>query len=278
MLRSAVKPHFLGLLALVILVMVSFTYAGLWQWGVAQSSGSAMDSSISRPIAPLSQVLQPAQAFTAGDSLRRITFSGTYDGADQVLVSGRVLGQQSGYWVVTPVLVTGTGTMMPVVRGFVSSTAGVPRVSGRVTITGVLAPSEQPASIAADGTQTTVDVATLLDRWGGSVYAGFTFMTSEQPSVTGAPVLTFVPPKPATAGFNLLNAGYALQWWVFAGFALFMWFKMVRDDAFGPNAGAPRQKRKYVLVAAGSPAAQAAQHRPAAAPEPVSTPTEDTHV
>jgi surfeit locus 1 family protein len=39
-----------------------------------------------------------------------------------------------------------------------------------------------------------------------------------------------VPPPDLPSGLTLRNAAYALQWWVFALFALWMWVKMVRDD------------------------------------------------
>jgi cytochrome oxidase assembly protein ShyY1 len=40
-----------------------------------------------------------------------------------------------------------------------------------------------------------------------------------------------VPPPEVTGGIKWRNAAYALQWWVFAAFAAFMWVKMVREDA-----------------------------------------------
>ena len=39
-----------------------------------------------------------------------------------------------------------------------------------------------------------------------------------------------VPPPDLPSGLTLRNAAYALQWWVFAAFGLWMWWKMVRDD------------------------------------------------
>ncbi len=36
--------------------------------------------------------------------------------------------------------------------------------------------------------------------------------------------------------FNLQNFGYALQWWAFSAFALFMWGRLVRDAVRPPDA------------------------------------------
>ena len=61
------------------------------------------------------------------------------------------------------------------------------------------------------------------------------FAQSEKSSTgAGIPVpdgLERVPPPEVTGGLKWRNAAYALQWWVFAAFAAFMWFRMVREDA-----------------------------------------------
>ena len=41
MLRTALKPRWLGLLALVVVVMVAFSMLGLWQLNVARDKGRA---------------------------------------------------------------------------------------------------------------------------------------------------------------------------------------------------------------------------------------------
>ena len=40
-LRTALKPRWLGLLAIVVLVMVTFGMLGLWQLNVARDTGTA---------------------------------------------------------------------------------------------------------------------------------------------------------------------------------------------------------------------------------------------
>ncbi|MEI2648420.1 MAG: hypothetical protein V9G15_05285 [Dermatophilaceae bacterium] len=49
-------------------------------------------------------------------------------------------------------------------------------------------------------------------------------------SATSAGMMERVPPPDLPSGVTLRNAAYALQWWIFALFALWMWWKMVRDD------------------------------------------------
>jgi len=77
------------------------------------------------------------------------------------------------------------------------------------------------------------DLSLLVNRWPGSLYNAFVFATAEQPDVTSvaAPAVQRVPPPAlVSGGLSWRNAAYALQWWVFALFAAFMWWRMVRDD------------------------------------------------
>ena len=46
---------------------------------------------------------------------------------------------------------------------------------------------------------------------------------------SGTPDSTAVPPLPVGA-INWLNLFYAVEWVVFAGFAIFFWYRLVRDD------------------------------------------------
>ena len=84
-----------------------------------------------------------------------------------------------------------------------------------------------------DGQMAALDLSLLVNRWPGALYNAFVFATAEQPDVTSvaAPAVQRVPP-PALVGGGLSwrNAAYALQWWVFALFAAYMWWRMVRDD------------------------------------------------
>jgi DNA-binding transcriptional regulator of glucitol operon len=62
--------------------------------------------------------------------------------------------------------------------------------------------------------------------------------------------------------FSLQNFGYALQWWAFAGFALVMWGKVLRDVAGTSKDARPAPSpveppvtyRRYVPPAAAAPA------------------------
>jgi len=240
----------LGLFAIVVVVMVSFGMLGLWQLNVARDRGRAQEVSSApvRPVADLATVLTPHGPFPHDGTGRRIRATGRYDGSAQVLVTPRLLAGKRGYWVVTPLVVRTTGARLAVVRGFVTDPAQAVTPDAlteltEVTVSGTLAPGESPAvdprnsdpgdSALPDGQMATLDLSLLVNRWPGTLYNAFVFATAEQPDLTSAsaPAVQRVPP-PALVGGGLVwrNAAYAVQWWVFALFAGYMWWRMVRDD------------------------------------------------
>ena len=243
MLRTALKPRWLGLLAIVVAVMATFGLLGLWQLNVARDKGQAeqISGAPTRPVTDLAAVLTPHGSFPGDGTGRRITMIGRYDGSGQVLVTPRRLRGQTGYWVVTPLVVRPTGARIAVVRGFVTDPrqAGVPGTA-ETTVSGTLAPGESPTADGAlagaappAGQMAVLDLSALVNRWPGALYNAFVFATAEQPDVTSAasPAVQRVPPPALTGGgLSWRNAAYALQWWVFALFSAYMWWRMVRDD------------------------------------------------
>ena len=72
-----------------------------------------------------------------------------------------------------------------------------------------------------------VSPAELVNLWGGPVYTGYLVLA--QPSGPGVEVLR--PPSLPGGGLDLQNLAYALQWWIFGGFAVALWARFVRDEA-----------------------------------------------
>ena len=238
------KPRWLGLFAIMVAVMVVFGVLGLWQLNVARDKGRAEQVSAAprRAVADLATVLTPYGPFPGDGTGRRITATGRYDGSGQVLVTPRRLRGQLGYWVVTPFVVRSSGARIAVVRGFVTDPrqAVAPNDAIEITLSGTLAPAEsptgetaRPAAALPEGQIAVLDLSVLVNRWPGALYNAFVFATAEQPDVTASasPAIQLVPPPPVVGGgLAWLNAGYALQWWAFALFAAYMWWRMVHDD------------------------------------------------
>ncbi|MEP6798696.1 MAG: SURF1 family protein [Lapillicoccus sp.] len=245
MLRTMLKPRWLGLLGLLLVVLVLFTFLGLWQLSVAKDEArrTAVEEAPRQPVAALTDVLQPHAEFPATASGRRVSATGHYDPTGQVLVTDRRLDGATGSWVITPLVVDATGARIAVLRGFVRGLAAPPpTTSATTTVVGSVAPGESPATGTTplpSGQLGAVDLGKLVNLWPGEIYNAFLFGISETPDATAAGpagasvtpgVLERVPPPPVPSGLNLRNAAYALQWWVFGLFAAYLWWRMVRDD------------------------------------------------
>lgn len=245
MLRTALKPRWLGLFAVLVLVVLAFTRLGLWQLSVAQNEArrTAAADAAQRPAVPIADAVAPHAPFPAGGAGRRVLATGTYAADSQFLVAPRRLDGVQGYWVVAPLRVQATGATLAVVRGFTRDPAGVPDPPpGVVTLTGALAPGESPAEQPGQAAGASLpvrgalDLAEVVNEWPGDLYNAFAFAVSERSGGPAGPEtagdgLTRVPPPPiGETGLSWRNAAYALQWWIFAAFAAYMWFRMVRDD------------------------------------------------
>lgn len=253
MLRTALRPRFLGLLGLVLVVGFAFVLLGRWQLGVAEDEAHRDAVAQARAQAPvaLTSVLRPHERFRGELSSRPVTATGRYtDG--QLLVPDRRLDGRTGLWVVTPFVVDGSGGTIAVLRGFVGSPseAAAPP-GGSVTLTGGLAPGESPSRTPVGAGQIgSVDLSVLVNTWPGDLYNGFVFLESEDPS-SGAQ-LTKVPTPLGDTGIRWRNAAYAVQWWIFAGFALWLWWRMVRDETrreAGGSAAAGEGATRPVVAA-----------------------------
>jgi cytochrome oxidase assembly protein ShyY1 len=238
-LRRLLSPKWVGLFAVVVVAVAACTMLGLWQLGVARDEGhkQAVAAASQLQPAPLQQVTRAHAPFSAELSNRPVSVTGSYDDSRTILVIDRRLGERAGSWVVTP-LVTQGGTVA-VLRGFVDGVPATPPAAptGVVTVEGSLGPTEspRPGSPLPAPQRRSVDLAVLVNEWPGDLYNVLVLASSEKASTGSAsaiatPGLTRVPPPDLDTPLNLRNAAYAVQWWVFGLFAIWMWWKMFRAE------------------------------------------------
>jgi len=159
---------------------------------------------------------------------RPVLVDGTYVAADQVLVRNRTSEQGPGFEILTP-LVTEDGSVLVVDRGWVDKNAtgtgpaAVPSPpQGVVRVIARLRTGERsiPGQSASANLVPTIELGTLAERWGASVYTNFYGeLMSESPAApAGAPLA-----KPSLSEGNHLS--YAFQWMAFAilGIIALLW-------------------------------------------------------
>ena len=86
-----------------------------------------------------------------------------------------------------------------------------------------------------------VSTAELLSLWEGDLYQGFVLLEDQRPEST----LAAVPPPDLSAdtGRSWQNLAYAVQWWLFAAFAVFLWCRMFQADWTDRKNGASTNTR-----------------------------------
>jgi len=246
-LKTALKPRWIA--GLVFALVLSGVFVLLSQWQLSRSTQHEPPAPSSlEEVKPLVDVLQPGQFFPGSVSDQMVSATGSYDPAKQVLVEGRLHDGHKGYWIVSAFAVenapTITGaaaspqTWIPVARDWVAEPAQAgPPPSGTLTVTGRLLPSEAPLPNvdAGEGRASAVAVAELINKWEVSSYPGFIAATSEAAGGATVPLDDAVKPlnvpaQPPAQQINWLNLFYSVEWVVFAGFALYIWWRMVADD------------------------------------------------
>jgi cytochrome oxidase assembly protein ShyY1 len=245
MVRRLLTPRWLAAHLLTILLVVSFAWLGHWQLDrAAEFRQSASDASEPAPV-PLGSLTQVRGSLPATAMGRLVTLTGSYDAAHTYLVPGHVQGGTQGLWILS-VLRLPAGPGVLVVRGWVPSASGVvPPESGPVEVTGRLSASDDPGGGLPPGTTLPVgEVAAanpvdLLSLVPYPLYDGYVTLRTQVPQ---PPAGLAVVPSPRVGnnvpGFYLPHLAYVALWWLFAAFALFFWFRLVRDEG-GPPGEAP---------------------------------------
>ncbi|MBM7505647.1 SURF1 family protein [Agromyces aurantiacus] len=242
MLRMMLRPRWV--LALLAALGVAAGFAVLAQWQVGRAVEEA--TVVERPteqVRPLADVAQPDGPTEQAATGQRVAVRGTFVPGDTVLVQGRLNDGVTGWWVVAHLEVTDAARGgLPVALGWTPDErtardalaevdAGA-RSGGEVEVVGRFLPSEAPVVPDEDGdpnAMTTVAVAHLVNVWADyddrPVYFGY--VTAADP-VAGLEAIASPPPE-QEAQLNWLNVFYAIEWVVFAGFAVYVWYRLVKD-------------------------------------------------
>ncbi|MFD5084261.1 SURF1 family protein [Kitasatospora sp. NPDC058406] len=267
MYRFLLTPRWLSGTALAVAAVAVCVWLGSWQLGrfedkVASQeeiSRSVNDAGASRP---LGEVLGADRPQVTTDTVgQAVTVTGTFDQEHQLLVPNRVLDGKQGYYVLTP-LRTPDGRTVAVVRGWAAGTpaAAVPATgmpagastvadstttttaagaapAGEVTVTGRLQAGETSGSGGAvagglpEGQLGTINRAALVNKL--SYEGWYDGWVSADDAPAGLTPVPTVQPQGGN-GLSLRafqNLGYTLEWFVFGGFVVFMWFRLLRREA-----------------------------------------------
>lgn len=221
------RPRWLaGLLACLLLAGV---FAALAQWQIERAVAEAtiVEVDTETPI-PLESILEPGDVMGLADGGRRVFVNVTWS-QESAVVLDRRQGSDSGNWLVMNSRAA-DGTCLPVAVGWAPTVDAGEFVfidDSPSTLEGRLVPSDDPVTGDYDnGRLTVVSSADLINRWNcESMYAAFLVLDDAPAPLEHIASVTPLP----QAALNWLNIFYAIEWILFAGFALYFWYRLVKD-------------------------------------------------
>lgn len=245
MLRTLLSPRWLAYLALACLFAVVTVLLGKWQWGRHEDAlayRATVEAHYAQAPVPLAEALGTPPSFTAAQEWTRVTATGEYDPAGQLLVRNRPLHATYGYEVLVPLSVDGETLMVD--RGWVANAANAataPEVpaapGGQVQVTGWLRPSEPDLSRdLPPGQLASIDLQRAAAALGAPVLPAYLVLESETVASGAVPAR----PEPLEAPDTGLGShlAYALQWWGSSVLGFVLVVVMARREHLEGAAGA----------------------------------------
>ncbi len=226
--RVARRPKWIAALFLALGVASIFGLLGQWQLDRSIEQGTIIERN-TETVVPLESVATPQSVITSEASGRMVSVECRFVEGDDVVLDNRRTLQGVGQWLVRHCM-TEQGNSLAVAVGFAPSGVSantLPATTGEIV--GRYVPTESPQqSDFVAGEISTVAIPELLNLWAdpGPVYGGYLVLSEAPEGLTT--IGTEAPPTQSE--LNWLNLFYALQWVIFGLFALYLWWRLVRDE------------------------------------------------
>ncbi len=218
------------ILGLILALVIAGVFAALAQWQLQRSIDDATVVERDTEKAVALESVAEAQAVISTDaSGRLVVVSCQVVPGDDVVLENRSSPQGNGSWLVRHCK-TAEGSSLAIALGWSRETidpAGILHPEGMLK--GRYVPTEAPQqSDYRAGERSALAVPELINLWEkpGPVYGGY-LVLSEAPAGLIA-IGTDAPPTERQ--LNLLNLFYAAEWIVFAGFAVYLWYRLLKDE------------------------------------------------
>lgn len=241
------RPRWIGLLLLALLVSGIFAFLGKWQLERAVTSVEQEDIRVSETEVPLTETSAvPNEAMREDLAGQRVSVTGEFAPDDFVVVGNRENGPEGvGYWVSALFLADTGETTEPataglaVALGWTAEMADAERIAAQLArdssalpteLHGRYIPGQTPVlDDVENGVLNTMSPASFVNSWSGigslPVYNGFIVLDEPQAGLNAL----YSPVTEEETTVNWLNIFYSVEWVIFAGFAVFLWFRLTRD-------------------------------------------------
>ena len=228
------RPRWIAALVFALAVAAGFAALGQWQVGRAVQTATVVVYPTEK-VVPLSTMAVPQKEVTDRAAGQLVSVVGRRVAGDTYVVSDRVNYGVVGYWVIGHV-VADNGASVVVALGWAHTKAEADAAAAilksgapTATIVGRYQPTEPPdQEDFQHGERTVVSIPWLINEWktvAPTVYGGY--IVASKPSGGLSKIQSVKPVNDVT--LDWLNVFYAIEWVVFAGFAIYLWYRLVKD-------------------------------------------------
>ncbi len=226
--RVARRPKWIAALVLALVVAGVFAFLGQWQLERSIAEATVIERDTENTV-PLASIATPQSVITTDASGRMVSVMCSFVEGDDVVITNRPTGSGTGSWLVRHCR-TPEGASLAVAVGWSPERITPSEIADSATpLVGRYVPTESPQqSDFRGGARSAIAVPELLNLWAnpGPVYGGYLV-------AAGAPegLLTIGTQAPVTERqLNWLNLFYAAEWAIFGVFALYLWYRLVKDE------------------------------------------------
>lgn len=238
-----VRPQWLAMLALCLVVAAVLAWLGRWQLE------SAIDTDPPEPgateeVIPIDEAVAPGEYLREPLGGQRVAVTGRWDADDFLIVSSRYNDDVEGYWV-TGRFELADESSLAVAIGWADSRERAEDAadafsssadpSAEVELVGRVIADEGPAVPPRDAPyeMSRMSPAALLGQWTdaeGPIYRAYLTSTDVTGGIADAGLDEISSPAPELGSpINWLNIFYAIEWAIFACFALYLWYRLAKD-------------------------------------------------
>lgn len=233
--KVARKPRWIAMLVLCLGVAAGFALLGQWQLERSFDEATVIERD-TETVQPIEQLTKPQQATLESEAGHMVSVEGSFVPGDFTTLSGRLQDGETGYWLVGH-LVTTDAASLAVAIGWAAQPDDFADIErgirpDPVEITGRYLPSEAPTQSDFEaGEQSALAVSELINQWAevGDVYGGYLVVHEAEGLDLDALQPIDSPQPSAEVQLNWLNVFYAAEWVIFAGFAIYLWYRLVKD-------------------------------------------------
>lgn len=223
------RPRWIAALLLCLGIAAGFAALGQWQLSRSIDNAQVEDAPDTEVAVLLDSIAEPQASVTPAQFGRQVTVSGEFVPGDSLIITDRNNGGTEQGVVVVGHFVTDDGVTLVVALGW------TPDSDDRFVwdvypsdLVGRYLPSEVASdSDFEEGARNAIAVADLINVWPEAVpaYGGY-LVLDDAPFGLDA---IYSPAPSREVSLNLLNVFYAIEWVIFAGFAIYLWYRLVRD-------------------------------------------------